>query len=626
MKKPWLVAISFLVLLGAALAGPTDNSLLIGSSQEPRVLGGDFLLVISNQSIKGEVEDWLFAGLYEVNAEGQNVAGLVTEIPTADNRRLRLTDVGQGKKRLELDLTLRNNIRWSDGQPITTDDVAFFYEVGKAKGMAVGNPDVWARLGLRVRDKQNFTVIFEPATFIDMIGAPIGYAPSHIMRPEWEKVKVAAARLDENKDAQQLNELYTNFFSQFATPQAINAGRMVFSGAFTVRRWISNSTLELQRNPNFYLTPPGGADKYVQRVVYRFIRDTNALQIALIGGSLDASSLATGLTFDQARSKQLVSRAPGRFDIWFVPSDTLERIELNNFASVARVKELGLDDRRTRVALAHALNREAWVRAFFDGLEPVAHTFINPVNPNSNSNVTKYLYNPDRARQLLAELGWRPGPDGILQRTVGGKNVRFELEFVTTAGNAIRERSQQFFIDNLRAVGIAVKTANAPSAVVFNADFIARAVDDKWHFFMYANTYSLGNGANEYLCKDLTTGIDNLSTRANNYAGANISGWCNAEYDKVRAQAVLEFDARKRKALFDEMQKIWVEDLPSIPLRYRTNPYVVRKGVVNLVASTYTGGYGGPFGRFNWQPHLVGWESRGAQKQLDQSKYALSIK
>jgi hypothetical protein len=47
---------------------------------------------------------------------------------------------------------------------------------------------------------------------------------------------------------------------------------------------------------------------------------------------------------------------------------------------------------------------------------------------------------------------------------------------------------------------------------------------------------------------------------------------------------------------------------------------------VNLVANTYTGGYSGPFGRFNWQPHLVGWESRGAQKQLDQSEYALSIK
>ncbi|MER3452042.1 MAG: diguanylate phosphodiesterase, partial [Thermus sp.] len=70
-------------------------------------------------------------------------------------------------------------------------------------------------------------------------------------------------------------------------------------------------------------------------------------------------------------------------------------------------------------------------KAFFDGLQPVAHTWIAPVNPLHNPNLKKYPYDPKKAEELLAQMGWRKGPDGILQRTVGGRTVRFEIEYVT---------------------------------------------------------------------------------------------------------------------------------------------------------------------------------------------------
>jgi peptide/nickel transport system substrate-binding protein len=101
-------------------------------------------------------------------------------------------DIGGGKKRIEMDLTIRPDASWSDGKPITTEDVQFYFEVGKAKGMPVLNPDYWERVGLQVKDARNFTVIFEPAYYYDTYGSPIGYAPKHIMGAEWEKVKAAA--------------------------------------------------------------------------------------------------------------------------------------------------------------------------------------------------------------------------------------------------------------------------------------------------------------------------------------------------------------------------------------------------------------------------------------------------
>ena len=622
MRNLGKLAVLGITALGLALAGPQDNSLVIGASQEPRVLAGDFLSVISNQAIKSEIEQYLFAPFIGFNADSQNFPVLATEVPTLENGRLRVTDIGGGKKRLEMDITIRPDAKWSDGRPITTEDVAFYFEVGKAKGMPVLNPDFWERVNVRIKDARNFTLIFEPAYYYDTYGPINPYAPKHIMGPEWERVKAAARGLDPQKDAEKLNELYRNFFIKFSTPQALNRGAMVYSGPFMLRRWVPGNSIEMVRNPNFPIKPEGGESKYVQKVVYRFIQNTNSLLVAVIGGSIDATS-SVSLTFDQGRSPQLVRRAPGRFDIWFVPGAIWEHIDINKFENCQVVKDLGLNDKRTRQAILHALNREGLVKAFFDGLQPVAHTWIAPVNPLFNPNVKKYGFDLKKAEALLAEMGWRKGPDGILQRTVNGRTVRFEIEYVTTAGNVVRERTQQFFAEDLKKIGIAVRINNAPSAVVFADDYIQRASECKWTgMFMFAWVSSLAENGALFQYRNLNTGAILVPTRENNYQGQNIGGWRNDEFDRLTSQAVLEFDPERRKQLFWRAQEIWAEELPALPLYFRASPYVVRKGLVNYVASAYAGGFGYP----GWNAWEIGWESRGAVKKWDQAKYALSTR
>jgi len=632
VKQIWSHLFSSWALIGCVLifstpvcAGPQDNSLVIGASQEPRVLAGDFLGVIQGQAIATEIQQYLFTPLMSINLESKNYPVMINEVPTVENKRMRFSDLGQGKRWLELDFTLLPTMKWSDGKAITTDDFAFYYEVGKAKGMPISDPDYWGRVGLKVKDKQSFTVSFEPAYYTDLFGGwrvPISHAPAHVMRPEWEKTKAAAEGLDPQKDAEKLNELYRNFFQKFSTPEALNKGAMVYSGPFVIKRWVPGNSIELARNKHFFIAPPGGPDKYIQKVVYRFIQNTNSLLVAILGGQIDATSYVA-LTFDQARSPQLTSRAPGRFDIWFVPGSTWERITINTFGQVQKVKDLGLDLPKTRQALAYAMNRDGLIRAFFEGLQPLGKSWIAPVNPLSNQNVKDYPYNLELSRKLFAELGWKTGSDGILERTVDGRIVRFEIEFVTTTGNAVRERTQQFFAENLKQVGVAMKINNAPSAVVFASEFQLRASEGKWTgFFEYASTFSLVEQGNLFACKDLNSGIDFVPLKENNYQGNNVGGWCNAEFDKLRAQAVIEFDEKNRKRLFDRMQTIWAENLPVIPLYYRSTPLVVGKGLLNYLGSAYAGGFGYP----SWQAWHIGWEQKGAKKLYDQAKYAMTLK
>lgn len=610
MKRSFLMVV-LAVVLGVAFAGPRDNSLVIGTSQEPTHLG-DPLSSLGSQAIRSEVELYLYSGLYRVNLDTLLEADLVTEVATVENGRLSITSLDEGGQKVEMRLTLRDDVFWSDGTPITTDDIALVYEMSKAPGMPTASPDYWARFSFSAQDAKNFTVQLSPAQSSDLVGSPIGLLPNHKMRDAWEAAKTAVAALNLATDGARIGEIYRGFITDFGSSAAINAGRTVYSGAFVPTRWTPGSALQMARNP-YYHAHPADQSKYVQSVEYRFITDTNALLFSVTTGAVDATS-SVAITFDQAISPQITARAADRYDIWFVPSATWEHLEINQFTNVQQVADLMLNDVRTRQAITHAIDRQAMSDALFNGLQPVAHTNVSPSDPNYTDNVRKYDYDPEQAAALLTELGWTRGADGILARTVDGRTVRFELEFVTTAGNAVRERQQQFIAEDLRQVGIDVRINNAPSNVVFANTFINRAYEGAWTgMFMFAWVSSQASSLNAalYLCR-------NAPTPANNWAGQNAGGACAPRYDEVRDRAVAELDPVAAMPLYQEMQVIFAEELLAIPLIYRANPLVTAKGLVNFVSSTFSQGYGYP----PVMPAVLGWEQNGATKRFDQAQYA----
>jgi peptide/nickel transport system substrate-binding protein len=599
------------LVLGLAFAGPRDNSLVIGTSQEPTMLG-DPLSSLGSQAIRSEVELWIYSGLYRINLDANLEANLVTEVATVENGRLIISERAEGGQTVEMRLTLRDDIAWSDGEPITTADVALVYDMAKAPGMPTASPDYWARFSMVVQDAKNFTVTLSPAQSSDLVGSPIGLMPAHKMGAAWAAAQQAVAALNLQTDGARIGEIYRGFITDFGTSAAINEGRTVYSGAFVPARWTPGSALQLRRNPYFH-AHPDDQSAYVQTVEYRFITDTNALLFSVVTGAVDVTS-SVAITFDQALSPQITARAADRYDIWFVPGAVWEHLDVNQFANVQQSADLQLGDVRTRRAITHAIDRQAMSDALFNGLQPVSHSNVSPFDPNYTADVPQYAYDPERAAALLAELGWTRGADGILTRTAGGRTIRFELEFVTTAGNAVRERQQQFIAEDLRQVGIDVRINNAPSNVVFANEFINRAYDGAWTgMFMFAWVSSQASSLNAagYLCR-------NAPTPENNYSGQNAGGACSPRYDEVRDRAVAELDPVAARPLYQEMQVIFADDLIAIPLIFRSTPYVVSKGVVNFVTSTFNQGFGYP----PTVPQYVGWEQNGAMARFNQADYA----
>lgn len=589
MKKLGVLSV---LLLGAALAGPRQNNVIIGTSQEPANIL-DYWST-ANQAISAEINGYMWSQLVTKNDRGQLVAQLAERVPTLANGDYKVTRQGDRVVSNAVTYRIRPNARWSDGTPITVRDFQFWLEVQNDDRVPVPSRDPWSAAKIsRVSDKV-FTITFNPPyLFADQV-AP-GYAPSHIMRNDWNAFKTATDKLDRKTQGEQINNQWQQFLAKHTTSRGLPK---VVAGPYRITAWRPGSSMTLTRNANYWITPQGGTSRYAKEVIFRFISDTNTLRVNILSGQIDAVA-TVGLTFDQGLELQKQER--NRFKTFFVPGAVWEHIDLNQHANVQKVKDLGLNDKRTRQAMLYAINRDSLVEQLYEGKQPVSHSFVSTFSPLYKANVAKYGYNPARARELLAAMGWRAGSDGILERN--GK--RFELNFTTTSGNRIRERVQQIIIRSLRDVGIDAKVANQPSAVVFDDAFINRAAEGKWDLFMFAYVQDPALEKGDLLASKFPTGESNIPTEANGYSGQLISGWSNAEYDRLYLQVQNEFDEKRRVTLFSRMQDIYADELPILPLYNRANVITKATGLVNY---TFSGASLYP----SWNAVSLGWSQNGA--------------
>jgi peptide/nickel transport system substrate-binding protein len=275
----------------------------------------------------------------------------------------------------------------------------------------------------------------------------------------------------------------------------------------------------------------------------------------LLSGDIDmVAGEGIGLTIDQVI--QLQKQQPDRFTYIFKPSLTYEHIDL-------KIENPALADIRVRHALLHAVDRETVVRRLFEGKQPVAATWVNPLDPNYTADVAKYPYDPARARALLAEAGWKPGADGICRNANGEK---LSLEIATTAGNQLRELVEQVLQNQWKASCVEVTIRNEPPRTLFGQTLKQRQYTG---MVMYGWTSPVMESPRR------TLHSGQIPTAANNWGGSNYIAFNNPRMDTLIAQAEAELAPAKEKALWAEMQAIYADALPALPLFFRAEPHVV---------------------------------------------------
>jgi peptide/nickel transport system substrate-binding protein len=220
---------------------------------------------------------------------------------------------------------------------------------------------------------------------------------------------------------------------------------------------------------------------------------------------------------------------------------------------------------RVRQALLYGLDRAAISKQLFDGKQPVADSFVSPLDWIAAKDIPTYGYDPKKAAALLDAAGWPKGAGGF-RANARGERLSFEL--MTTAGNRSRELVEQVLQSQWRALGIDVRIRNEPARVFFGQTVTQRKFTG---LAMYAWLSSPEN------VPRTTLHSKEIPSAENGWSGQIYPGFRNAVMDALLDLVVVELDREKRRALWHRIQEIYAEQLPVLPLYFRADPFIIPK-------------------------------------------------
>jgi peptide/nickel transport system substrate-binding protein len=547
MRVRPLLAVALIVAVGlgmgvSAVQAQGKDTVTIGMAQEPDGLVMDFWSMAAGRAVSNS----LFTDMVGYNEKWQLIPGTVEKIPTLKDGDWQLLP---GNK-MKVTFKLKKGFTWHDGRPFTALDVSWTF--------------------LMLRNPRTPTVSRFTLRKIDNVSAPDPYTVVVQWNERYPFANVSTGS----------NLIYPKHIMEreyLRDPSALKNSKMarspVGNGPYKFVEWVPGSHVTLEAYDKY----PGGAAK-IKRQTWRFILDSTVLQANVIANQVDVTE-TNNFSIDQM--VDIEKRTPQQKAI-YTPALIWEHIDVN-------VENDWLKDKRVRQALAHAMNREELSQKLFYGKQPVAHTWLPERHEGYNANVKKYNYDPNRAKQLLAEAGFTPGPDGVLRDSRG---QRFEISIMTTAGNAVREQIQQIIKEQLRAVGVDLRIDNRPASVLFGQTTQRRQFP---HLVMYA-----------WLMTPLTLGqtfwhSSQVPSATNAWEGQNYPGWKHAESDKLLEQINTEIDTAKRVQMLKRQQEIWADELPAIPLYFRLQMNTANNRISNIKPTGLSGTY------INWNSREWGW-------------------
>jgi peptide/nickel transport system substrate-binding protein len=189
-----------------------------------------------------------------------------------------------------------------------------------------------------------------------------------------------------------------------------------------------------------------------------------------------------------------------------------------------------------------------------------ANFLNNP--PRVRSGNTKFEFNIDKANQILDAAGWRRGTDGI--RAKGNVKLKFVYQ---TSVNQPRQKTQAIIKDACTKAGIDLELKSVTAAVFFGGDFANPDTYQKFWCDMQMFTTTMTQPDPQVFMEQYCSW--ELATKANKWAGRNISRWRSEEYDRTHTAAQSELDPAKRSAMFIRMNDLVINDGYIIPVVFR---------------------------------------------------------
>ena len=517
----------WLAACGPGTSGPTAKKgghVVEGNFSDIRTLNS----MLSSDTASNQVIGLMFDGLLNQRKNGDLIGALAKDVPE------------QSSDGLTYKFKLRDGLKWSDGQPITSDDVKFTYALAydpQYKDFASPRRGDLEKYIDSIDTPDPQTVVIKTKTvFAPFLGAHAEYGilPKHVLG---------------TLDGKALNSA------------DFNSGPTVVNGPFKFVKWDKGQQVTLARNDSYWNGAP-----YLDQYIYKVLPDSVAVTNQLKTGEIDIGPVDPG-QYDALKTTDSVALVE-----FPTPTFTFYAYNLDPAKKAGKL----FQDKAVRQALLYALNRPQIVSAVFFGHGEVANS-VEPPTSWAYKDKPKVLYPYDKAKaeSLLDGAGWVRGSDGI--RAKDGVKLQFKME--TNAGNKQRESMLQVMQQSWHDIGVDA----TPNLIQF-PQLVTDIVDTRtFDMFLVGFNWSVDpDEAPLYHSRNTAPG------------GFNGAHFVNSDADNLLDQALGTLDKNKRKDLYGQFQDIMSEEVPSPVILFNHGIWGINKRV--------QGTDFGPFNQFQLRP------------------------
>ena len=552
-SRRWL-AVVLALLMAIALTSCNPADLKTQAAQVPQLVDSilsdpkTFNYALSQES--PNVFSIIYEGLISEDGKGKIEPALAESWQISDDKK-------------QIIMTLREGLKWSDGEPLTAEDVVFTYnDIYFNEKIPTDIRDV-LRIGesralpsVRKLDDRRveFTVPEPFAPFLRYTGLAI--LPAHTLRES------VTTNDSEGKP---------KFLSMWGTDT--DPRKIVANGMYQLESYQTSERVVFRRNPYYWRKDPqGNAQPYIERIVWQIVENTDTSFIQFRSGGLDTLSITPEyfslLKQEEKRGKFQIYTGGAEMSTTFLTFNLNKAQNSQKQPLVDPIKSRWFNTLEFRQAVAHAINRERLLDNLYRGLGEPQNSPIYKQSPyylSPEQGLKIYDYNPQRAKELLQKAGFRYNDQGQLS-DADGNRVRFTM--LTNAGNKLREATGAQIKQDLSQIGMQVDF----NAINFNS--LMQQVSDQRHWDSYIGKIGGGGvepngGANTWS----PTGGLHVFNLASQAGEKPLIGWQAADWEQKIGQLYIqgagELDEKKRKAIYVESQRITQENLPFI---YLVNP------------------------------------------------------
>lgn len=482
------------------------------------------------------------------------------------NRATQLTEPALAKSwkvssdGLQYTLTLRKGLRFSDGQPLDSDDVLFTIRVYLDETVHATQRDLLIVGGkpITVRKVDTGTVTFQlakPYGAGERLFDGLTILPRHLLEKPYLEGKLAQS-------------------GTLATP----ANQWAGAGPFRLKEYIPGQKLTLERNPYYWKSDTKGKTlPYLDEIVFLFVPSADAQVLRFQSGETDMISRLGAENFSvlsrQQRGYTMVDAGPGlEYNFVFFNLN-----ELGEKASPEMTRKAKwFHEVKFRQAVSSAIDREAIVRLIYLGHGAALWGPVTPGNPRwVNSSIPRPARSLDHARSLLRDAGfsWAKGASGEVELVdSSGKTVEFSI--LTSSSNTDRTKMATLIQDDLKQLGMRVQVV----PLEFRS-LIDRVTQTKEYDACLLGIASFDADPNSDMNVWLSSGGQHLW----NPSQAHPATPWEAEIDKLMEQQLATPSYEQRKKLYDRVQEILAENQPMI---FLASPDILA-GAKNAIGNLY---------------------------------------